>query len=71
MRNVSQIVMQAIKVLAHRPISKLAGKAARPRVRAYATLTLVRHIYLSSRTPERMPWTERLIQLCEQRLEAL
>ena len=50
---------------------ELAGKAARSRVRAYATLTLVRHIYLSSRTPERMPWTERLIQLCEQRLEAL
>ena len=50
---------------------ELAGKAARPRVRAYATLTLVRHIYLSTRTAERSPWTERLIQLCEQRLGAL
>jgi len=48
---------------------ELSGKAARARVRAYATLTLVRHIYLSTRAPERLPWTERLIQLCEQRLE--
>ena len=49
---------------------ELAGKAARTRVRAYATLTLVRHIYLSTLSPDRIPWTERLIQLCEQRLEA-
>jgi len=37
-------------------------------VRAYATLTLVRHIYLSSRFPERVRLTEQLIELCEGRL---
>jgi len=47
---------------------ELSGKAIRDAVRAYATLTLVRHIYLSSRLPERVQVTERLVELCEQRL---
>src|SRR5207244_13023852 len=37
-------------------------------VRAYATLTLVRHVYLSTLFPERRPFTQSLIELCEARL---
>src|SRR5207249_3710258 len=37
-------------------------------VRAYATLTLVRHIYLSTLFAERRPFTQSLIELCEARL---
>src|SRR5207247_5792891 len=37
-------------------------------VRAYATLTLVRHIYLSTLFPEHRPFTPSLIELCEARL---
>jgi len=47
---------------------ELSGEAARNAVRAYTTLTLVRHIYLSTRFPERMAFTERFIELCEKRL---
>jgi hypothetical protein len=47
---------------------ELNGEAVRPSVRAYATLTLVRHIYLSTQFEERTAWTERLVELCEQRL---
>ena len=47
---------------------ELSGEATRPAVRAYATLTLVRHIYLGSLFPERVGLTERLVQLCEERL---
>jgi len=47
---------------------ELSGEAVRPSVRAYTTLTLVRHIYLSTQFAERMAWTERLVELCEQRL---
>src|SRR5262249_36940772 len=38
-------------------------------VRAYATLTLVRHVYLSTIFPDRRRFTERLIDLCEKRLD--
>src|SRR5881409_2271035 len=34
-------------------------------IRAYATLTLVRHVYLSTLFPERRPFTQSLIELCE------
>jgi hypothetical protein len=46
----------------------LSGESVRPAVRAYAKLTLVRHVYLSTRFPERHAWTERLLELCEERL---
>ena len=48
--------------------ARLAGAASRPVVRAYATLTLVRHIAISTRIPERRAWTPALLDLCEQRL---
>jgi aminoglycoside phosphotransferase (APT) family kinase protein len=46
----------------------LSGEATRPAVQAYTTLTLVRHIYLSTQVPERRQSTEALLELCEQRL---
>ena len=46
----------------------LSGEATRAAVRAYATLTLVRHIHLSTLFPERRPFTGRLLELCEERL---
>jgi len=48
---------------------ELAGPGTRPAVRAYTTLTLVRHVYLSTQFPERIPFTEVLLEMCEQRLE--
>ena len=42
--------------------------AAPAAVRAYATLTLVRHVYLSTLFPERRPFIQSLIELCEERL---
>jgi hypothetical protein len=47
---------------------EFAGETTRAAVRAYTILTLVRHIYLSTQFAERQPFTERLLQLCEQRL---
>src|SRR5262249_47325610 len=47
---------------------QLEGAHARAAVRAYATLTLVRHIYLSTQFPQRHPFTGALLDLCEQRL---
>jgi hypothetical protein len=36
-------------------------------VRAYALLTLARHVHLSAQRVERQPFTERLLELCEER----
>ncbi len=47
---------------------ELAGEATRAAVRAYATLTLARHIHISTLFPERRPFTSRLLELCEERL---
>lgn len=47
----------------------LAGEATRPAIRVYTTLTLVRHIAISARMPERRALTPALLELCEQRLE--
>lgn len=47
---------------------ELSGKAVRPGVRTYAVLTLARHIYLSTRFPERRSWTLHLLELCRERL---
>ena len=50
---------------------ELSGEAVRPAVRAYTILTLVRHIYLSTQFAERNAFTESLMQLCEERLDAV
>jgi tRNA A-37 threonylcarbamoyl transferase component Bud32 len=47
----------------------LSGETTRSAVRAYTTFTLVRHIYLSTQFAERAAFTERLMELCEQRLQ--
>ncbi|MFP4120726.1 phosphotransferase [Coleofasciculus sp.] len=47
---------------------QLAGEALRPAIQSYTTLTLVRHIYISTQFPERCQFTESLLELCEQRL---
>lgn len=47
---------------------RLAGERVRQGVHAYTTLTLARHIYLSTQFPERHSTTEPLIALCEERL---
>src|SRR6266511_2429986 len=47
---------------------QLAGASTRPAIQAYTTLTLARHVYLSTRFTERTRHTEALLELCEQRL---
>lgn len=47
---------------------ELSGRDCRNSVEVYTTLTLVRHIYLSSQFAERSGLTPALINLCEQRL---
>jgi hypothetical protein len=47
---------------------ELEGEEVRPAVRAYAALTLARHVYLSTQLAERRPWTASLLELCEERL---
>ena len=47
---------------------ELAGEPARASVRAYTILTLARHIFLSTRFPDRPPITLALLELCEARL---
>ena len=46
----------------------LSGDGVRAGIEAYTTLTLVRHIYLSTQFPERHRCTEPLLELCEERL---
>ena len=48
---------------------ELAGASARPTVRAYALLTLARHVYLSTQFAERRAFTVALLELSEQRLD--
>lgn len=47
---------------------ELHGEQVRASVRAYATLTVARHIYLSRQFPERERTTMDLLQVCEKRL---
>lgn len=47
---------------------ELAGEPLRAAVRAYAVLTLVRHVSLSAQFPDRQPFTAALLELCEERL---
>lgn len=49
----------------------LCGAATREAIQVYKTLTLVRHIYISTLFPERQPFTETLLELCEQRLNSV
>ncbi len=48
---------------------ELAGEPARQAVRAYALLTLARHVYLSTQFADRRAFTAVLLELCEHRLD--
>jgi hypothetical protein len=48
--------------------ARLSGEKTRPALRLYRDLTLARHIFLSTKFPERQHTTERLLALCEGRL---
>jgi hypothetical protein len=47
---------------------ELSGEGVRPSVRAYTTLTLVRHIHISTLFERRTHTTTALLDLCEERL---
>ncbi len=47
---------------------ELVGENCLPAIHAYTTLTLARHLYLSTQLPGREPTTENLFALCEERL---
>jgi len=47
---------------------ELAGERVRPAVRGYATLTLARHVYLSTALQERRALTAPLLAVCEERV---
>ena len=49
---------------------ELSGTSTQAAVRAYATLTIVRHVYLSTLFPERRQFTGDLLELAEERLDA-
>ncbi|PSR16852.1 aminoglycoside phosphotransferase, partial [filamentous cyanobacterium CCP3] len=42
--------------------------ALRREIELYTVLTLVRHLHISTRIPNRRPYTEPLLELCETRL---
>ncbi|PSB05116.1 phosphotransferase family protein [Merismopedia glauca] len=44
------------------------GAGMRLAIESYTTLTLVRHIYISTQISDRRPFTKALLELCEQRL---
>ena len=46
----------------------LSGEAFQPSIDAYDTLTLVRHVYLCTQFPERLPNLEPMLAWCERRL---
>ncbi|HIK07854.1 MAG TPA: phosphotransferase [Trichormus sp. M33_DOE_039] len=48
---------------------ELTGNEFLPAIQAYNTLTLVRHLHISTQFTERRAFTERLLNLCEQRLK--
>ena len=49
----------------------LSGEHTLASVQAYTTLTLVRHIYISTQFIDRRQFTETLLELCEQRLSTV
>jgi glycosyltransferase involved in cell wall biosynthesis len=47
---------------------ELAGEQCRAAITAYTTLTIARHVYLSTQFPSRRAVTPALLELCEERL---
>ncbi len=50
---------------------QLKSDKFRAAIEAYTTLTLVRHIHISTQFPERRSFTEALLKLCEQRFKKI
>ena len=50
--------------------AQLAESHVVPAIRIYTTLSLTRHVHLSTQYPERLHTTEALLELCERRLSA-
>lgn len=50
--------------------AELSGEARRAAIHSYTTLTLARHVHLSTLFPERRAFTGDLLDLCEERLSA-
>jgi hypothetical protein len=61
--------LAAAEVALEDAFAALAGVHVRPAVQAYTTLTLARHVYLSTVLSGRALVTEQLLDLCEQRLD--
>ncbi len=61
----------AFEALMEARFAALSGEKVRASVRAYTTLTLIRHIYLSTLFPERRAFTASLMEICEERLHIL
>jgi thiamine kinase-like enzyme len=66
----SQVLQEYENILTERFI-QLTGNEFSPAIQAYTTLTLVRHIHISTLFPERRPFTEALLNLCEQQLNII
>lgn len=49
----------------------LAGESIRSRIQVYALLTLMRHIYISTLHQDRQHTTEKILNLCEQRMDGM
>ena len=64
----SQFLAEAERALEERFIA-LAGASARHAVYTYTMLTLARHIFLSTKFPERQHLTHALLSICEERLD--
>jgi len=63
----SQVLQEYENVLAERFIQLTSDKFLTA-IQSYTTLTLVRHIHISTQFAERRHFTEALLNLCEQRL---
>ena len=46
----------------------LAGEEVRPRLAVYAALTMARHVFISTQFPDRRAFTERILNLAEERV---
>lgn len=57
---------EAAQVFAAR-FQELSGRASQEAVEIYTTLTLVRHVSISTQFTARAPFTETILELCEQR----
>ncbi len=63
--------MREFETLMEARFVALSGEKVRASIKSYTTLTLIRHIYLSTLFPERRAFTAPLMEICEERLHIL